>query len=1082
MHTLMFRVLAMMAILGVSHSPATHAEDIDIFKAGGSQDPAPPNVLLIIDNTSNWSASNQKWNKADVLAKCGTDTVCQGYVNQIFTGSSLKQGEVEAAALKLVLNELTSSCATPATLNINIGLMLINGSAFSDDGINTTTGGADSWSGYIRKAVLPMTGSNCTNLLADLESIENDLKPWEVSSSANYGGVLFDAFKYYGGYTSPANVGSPGSPLSHVAFGPKRFGCYNKLEDYRNGFISPCESAPGDCPKVLPTCSRSYQSPITEPAPNSCGGQNYILLVGNGFPNPDSATALTHLNYSTAPICCASMSGGARLGDVWTKFLANTDVSPIAGVQRVRTFTMNIFNASQDANQTILLKSMATTGNGSYYEVDGNLSTLINSFKNFFTSINAANQSFAPAALPTSLGSNLNLNQVYLGMFRPDKNPRWVGNLKQYQFALYGTNADGTPNIYLTDSSAQSPPKKIHGSTGFISDDAISFWTQASTFWSYRCGSPLAEPLLCGVPVSSSDSPDGAVVEKGGAAQSVRGTISADISETSRTIYTDNGTSRIDFNTTNVTTQLDPAGMTLTSAERAAIVNWARGFDNTKEKDAGNGPRPSIIGDVLHSEPVAVNYGTTAGGCSSSATGDVVVFYAGNDGHLHAVNGGKNEGAELWSFIPSVFLNRLKRLRDNAPAVTFPAPVPANEFNKPYLIDGSLTVHAPDADGNCKPDKVWLFVTMRRGGRFLYALDVTNRANPSLLWKMSQTDTGFSELGQTWSRLTPIALPGGKTGLVFGAGYDPDAEDKPFNMVTGTYGSPKNNSRAMGRGVFVLTLSAGGQIAHTKFFTAGGYSIPSDVAVVNDTATGYAERAFVGDTGGNLWRIIFRDPMTSAITDDSDQWTMTQMATLERIFLYPPDVARCGGTDAILIGSGDREKPFERDAETLNRFFMIQDGATGITTSELTDVTSPGATPDLAQKGWYLNLARGEKVVGGAVTQFGTTYFPTNLAADNSGAECTTGLGTSRIYGVACDTGGPSVYAPDANGNPTSRFKDMPGGGFPPSPTPVVIKLTDGNTGETKTVQTAVTRTEFTPGKEVSSKRRFSYWYRRGLD
>jgi len=81
---------------------------------------------------------------------------------------------------------------------------------------------------------------------------------------------------------------------------------------------------------------------------------------------------------------------------------------------------------------------------------------------------------------------------------------------------------------------------------------------------------------------------------------------------------------------------------------------------------------------------------------------------------LRAVMGGKTEGNEIWSFIPSLFLNKLKGLRDNAPGVTFPAPVPATDFNKPYMIDGSLSLYAPDEDANCKPDKAWLFLTMRR--------------------------------------------------------------------------------------------------------------------------------------------------------------------------------------------------------------------------------------------------------------------------------------------------------------------------------------------------------------------------------
>ena len=92
-------------------------------------------------------------------------------------------------------------------------------------------------------------------------------------------------------------------------------------------------------------------------------------------------------------------------------------------------------------------------------------------------------------------------------MFRPDAEakPRWPGNLKQYQFGL-----DALGTLQLVDSTGTSA---VSSSTGFISPNAISFWTVPSTFWSNR-------PL--GTPPSSSDSPDGDIVEKGAAAQQTR--------------------------------------------------------------------------------------------------------------------------------------------------------------------------------------------------------------------------------------------------------------------------------------------------------------------------------------------------------------------------------------------------------------------------------------------------------------------------------------------------------------------------------------------------------------------------------
>ena len=1045
------------------------AEDIDLFKGGGAQDPSPPNVLIYLDNTSNWSANKQSWTKTGVTAKCAGDANCLSYVSQIFgNNASLVQGEVELAAIKLVINELVCNVVDGTPMKVNVGLMMLKpskGTYTNNEGTSTSASGLG---GLIRRSIAPLDTVRCATITSDLDTIFQKVSDpaWKAPADANYGGAMFDAFKYYGGHTNPAGAAgtNAGSPIGHISFGPKRYATPIDLEE---------ASAFTDTTKL------SFRSPITSPSVNSCGGRNYILLIGNGYPNSDQAWLLNGLGYTWANSQFADSSRG-YLADVWARFLSTTDVSPVSGQQTVITSTLNVYNNAESTDQTALLKSMAKHGNGTYYEVGGNLGQLVDSLRNFFISINAANQSFAPSTLaPSTTSGGLDINQVYLGMFRPDKNPRWFGNLKLYQLVLEGTNANGSPNIYLGDTAGNA----ARSGSGFISDNAISFWTLASTFWTYRCGSgsSTGDALLCGSPISASDSPDGDVVEKGGAAQKLRLGFTSDVSNSARKIYTDNGSSRIDFNTTNITaTQVGVS----TTGERDTLVNWVRGVDNIGENTtASSGPRPSMTGDVLHSEPVAVNYGTSTGGCSVSAAGDVVVYYAGNDGMLHALSGGKTEGTELWSYIPADFLGKLKRLRDNAPAVTFPGPVPATSFNKPYLIDGNISVYAPDADGNCKPDKVWLFLTMRRGGRHIYALDVTNKSSPVFLWKRSSTDTGFSELGQTWSRLAPMMLPNGKLALIFGAGYDPAAEDRPFDVETSSYGNALASTRTMGRGVFAVTLTASGQIESTKFFSGGSYSFPSDVAVVSDVNTNIAERAYIGDTGGNLWRISLRDSATSAITADSSKWTMTQIASLgsNQKFLYPPDVARCGGQDVLLIGSGNREEPFDKAIPY--RFYQIRDPATGVVgLTDLTNITTLGTQPDSSQKGWYFDLITGEKTVGSPVTQSGTTYFPTNVAASNSGAQCSTSLGEARLYGISCSTGGPSVYALDSAGKATARFETIAGGGFPPSPTTAVVKLTDKTSGQTKTIETVLSGSHVSIGKVVPTQRKFTYWYREGLD
>ena len=89
-------------------------------------------------------------------------------------------------------------------------------------------------SGYIRRAISPLTATNCANIISDLDSIIANINSpaFKAASSASYGEALFEAFKYFGGYTDPkraindspttANDGQ-GTPISRGAFGPQRY-------------------------------------------------------------------------------------------------------------------------------------------------------------------------------------------------------------------------------------------------------------------------------------------------------------------------------------------------------------------------------------------------------------------------------------------------------------------------------------------------------------------------------------------------------------------------------------------------------------------------------------------------------------------------------------------------------------------------------------------------------------------------------------------------------------------------------------------------------------------------------------------
>jgi len=483
------------------HAP-THAADIDIYASTGSG--AASNVLFFLDNTSNWSAQQQgwvpmtSWNRCQERAKPlaqkeATELLeaCQAVIRNVFyqglttqkfpwepgynvnywNNNKLPQGVVEVRSIKLVLKALVCDVEdNPKTaqiekpLSLNVGLSLFG----SVTGSERNSGDAV---GVIYHAVQPLvgpsTGGTCKQILQKLDDIDLKIQDpqFKAPSSANYGAAFYEVFKYFGGYTNPdlAKSATPvaGSPVGATGYGSRRFSKAQPLDD---------ANALQAANPLL------YKSPI--PANGACGN-NYLILVGNTYPNAESNAGPTRfggLNY-TPPALSATSSDTSRFADEWSYFLANTDVSEAEGVQRVFTYAVNVYNEprSQDPSQTKLLKSIAAVGGvggSGYVEVGGDLYALVKAFEGMLLEAAAVDSVFTAVTLPVSTTTQGTfLNQVFVGMFRPDAqfSPRWVGNLKQYELKVTNGVLD------LVDAKGDSA---VLGGSGFFSPLAASFWTQ----------------------------------------------------------------------------------------------------------------------------------------------------------------------------------------------------------------------------------------------------------------------------------------------------------------------------------------------------------------------------------------------------------------------------------------------------------------------------------------------------------------------------------------------------------------------------------------------------------------------------
>lgn len=1025
----------LLAVALLAASMGVCAEDIDLFVGvEPTTNTDYPNVIILLDNSANWAAQNQHW------------------------PGGIQQGQAELTAIKTVINSLAPE-GTDA--KVNVGLMMLN------DANGQTPDG-----GYVRSALKQMTVANRTAFSNLVDSIyPNVTDPSEkVAASVGYDRAMFEVFKYFGGYTSPANAYKDvaGSPVDSTHFGPRRYSgdaTYGKR----------------DATAFDPDSRQTTYIPAA-PTITTCKSKNYVIMIGNGWPAPtetDAATLLQNVGGDTTQIY-ETTSAKVRYADEMARFLYQTDVSAATGKQNVITYTIDVYHDQQDLDHTKLLKSMAHVGGGTYFSATS-ASEITAALGKIFSEIQSVNSVFASVSLPVSVNTQgTYLNQVFVGMFRPDQNalPRWAGNLKQYKLGLVNTS-----ELQLQDADDAAAINRL---TGFITGCARSFWTPSASASSVSLpgywNNVAANAQTAGtcddynkLGYTYAEYPDGSIVEKGAQSYRLR-RLSSSAARTVKTCSTAACTALANFNNTTVSSPSALGSTVTTNADRDALIDWGRGADNAANSEFTTDPRPatttirpSVHGDVVHSRPVAINFG-------DDTNKKVVVFYGSNDGLLRAVNGNRDGGLsigtddqpgdELWSFMAPEFYQKIQRIRDNSVKVNFKdRTVLAGETvaPKPYGVDGSITAYQSTSAS-------WLYATLRRGGRALYAFDVTTPQTPSLKWRIgcnsdgSSCSTGFDQLGQTWSSVKPFKAAGYGSGasplLIMGGGYDicEDTDNGSQNHSCG--------DTPLGNQIYILDANSGTQVA--SFQTKR--SVVGDVTIVPDS-TGKAKYAYAADTGGNVYRITFG---TATQTDGSVRMTagMTRIATvgcaadgnstcdINRKFLFAPDVVSYDDTYYVLLGSGDREKPltsFVAATTVDNYFFVIKDKPTDSTwlTSESTNCagrericmnsllpitgTSTPSDADLGnKKGWYLALSDNEQVVTSAITVYGVVTFSTHIPATYSPGQCSS-LGTARVYNIN--------YTNAASANGTGlRYEQISGGGLPPSPVAGMVTLDNGKT------------------------------------
>lgn len=405
-----------------------------------------------------------------------------------------------------------------------------------------------------------------------------------------------------------------------------------------------------------------------------------------------------------------------------------------------------------------------------------------------------------------------------------------------------------------------------------------------------------------------------------------------------------------------------------------------------------------------------------------------VLYAATTDGQLHAfqvapgdaadpLKVDRRENNELWSFFPPYVLPRL----------------PAAHGVQANLLDGAPVVKSAffertraQAIAAATPAGASYRTVLAAGGGaaggFYYALDVTDPRSPELLWQLSTDDEGRPLFGNTAPPPAIAALEIAEAGEVrevgvailaggaapLGAGacarqaagaslMDPAGGYAPRPAGRCHGGAAAGEPVGAARSVTVVRLDNGevirtfrGELGEAPPGLAARVTVAPFDAPMTGAPVAYpsqpgqiADRIYVGDADGALWRIDVRSP-------DPSQWSAALAwdayslpgdgPEISQPIDTPPIVSLDPmGDPVILISTGDQQA-FTASGDLDARLWS------------LSEVSEGGAVKLLAR--WHRRFTGGARVTGPISLFDGAAYFATFTPSAGGAAQCNDGFGS----------------------------------------------------------------------------------------
>lgn len=278
----------------------------------------------------------------------------------------------------------------------------------------------------------------------------------------------------------------------------------------------------------------------------------------------------------------------------------------------------------------------------------------------------------------------------------------------------------------------------------------------------------------------------------------------------SRKIFTTSGGTAKEFTWANLSTA-DQGALN----DNSDILSFIRGV---RSKESNNGgtlrTRGSILGDIVHSSP---NYSKDS----------KLVLVGANDGMLHGFDA--DTGIEQFAYIPSALIPKLSRLSDP-------------NYQHTYYVDGDIAI---GEQSQTFLDRTYAVTTLGRGGKGLFALDITDPANfgaASVKWEyFSSTD---KDLGYMLGKPVIAQMNDDSIVAIVGNGYN------------------STDGRAV---LYIINLTTGAvqKITTANTDVGNGLATPG---VYDENADGYIDYIYAGDLKGNVWKF-------NVTSSNSSQWS-----------------------------------------------------------------------------------------------------------------------------------------------------------------------------------------------------------------